>query len=441
MEAIPRISRAQSMDALSSQANVAGYKAALLGAEHATRFYPMLMTAAGTIPPAKVLVLGAGVAGLQALATARRLGAQTTGYDVRPEVAEQVQSLGAKWLDLGIEAAGEGGYARELTDEEQRPAAAGADRRDQGLRRRHHHGARARPPGAAAGHRRGGRGHEAGQRDRRPRRRGGRQLRADRARRGGRQARRDDRLAAEPAGDDARARIAALRAQRAGAARAARSTTRADARAWTSTTRSSPARASCATGEAGQGLMLLTEPGDPRAGRLRRLRGDLQGAQHAAHAADVGHQRDPRDRRARRHPRARPRRDGFLNKLLLVIAIAFGTINVVGGFLVTDRMLEMFKSKPAPATEEERGRAARSRRPSADRLHRAPLHRRLLPVHLRADGADGAAHGGARQPHRRRRHGDRGRRDAADPGDGQLGPDRPRRRDRHRRRRSPRRAR
>jgi NAD(P) transhydrogenase subunit alpha len=118
MEAVPRISRAQSMDALSSQANVAGYKAALLGAEHSTRFYPMLMTAAGTIPPAKVLVLGGGVAGLQALATARRLGAQTTGYDVRPEVAEQVQSLGAHWLDLGIEAAGEGGYARELTEEE-----------------------------------------------------------------------------------------------------------------------------------------------------------------------------------------------------------------------------------------------------------------------------------------------------------------------------------
>jgi H+-translocating NAD(P) transhydrogenase subunit alpha len=118
MESIPRISRAQSMDALSSQSNVSGYKAALLGAEHSTRFYPMLMTAAGTIPPAKVLVLGGGVAGLQALATARRLGAQTTGYDVRPEVAEQVQSLGAKWLDLGIDAAGEGGYARELTDNE-----------------------------------------------------------------------------------------------------------------------------------------------------------------------------------------------------------------------------------------------------------------------------------------------------------------------------------
>jgi NAD(P) transhydrogenase subunit alpha len=118
MEAIPRISRAQAMDALSSQSNVAGYRAALLGAEHLGRFFPMLMTAAGTIPPAKVLVLGAGVAGLQALATARRLGAQTTGYDVRPEVAEQVRSLGANWLDLGIEAAGEGGYARELTDQE-----------------------------------------------------------------------------------------------------------------------------------------------------------------------------------------------------------------------------------------------------------------------------------------------------------------------------------
>jgi NAD(P) transhydrogenase subunit alpha len=118
MEAIPRISRAQAMDALSSQSNVAGYRAALLGAQEMGRFYPMLMTAAGTIPPAKVLVLGVGVAGLQALATARRLGARTTGYDVRPEVAEQVESLGAMWLDLGLEASGEGGYARELTDEE-----------------------------------------------------------------------------------------------------------------------------------------------------------------------------------------------------------------------------------------------------------------------------------------------------------------------------------
>ncbi|GAB92500.1 NAD(P) transhydrogenase subunit alpha [Gordonia rhizosphera] len=118
VEAIPRISRAQVMDALSSQANVAGYKSVIVAADLSTRFFPMLTTAAGTVKPATVLVLGVGVAGLQALATAKRLGAKTTGYDVRPEVAEQVRSVGAQWLDLGIDAAGEGGYARELTDEE-----------------------------------------------------------------------------------------------------------------------------------------------------------------------------------------------------------------------------------------------------------------------------------------------------------------------------------
>ncbi|GAA1239738.1 Re/Si-specific NAD(P)(+) transhydrogenase subunit alpha [Prauserella halophila] len=118
VESIPRVSRAQAMDALSSQANVSGYRAALLAAQLSPRFFPMLTTAAGTVPPATVLVLGAGVAGLQALATAKRLGARATGYDVRPEVAEQVRSVGAQWLDLGIEAIGDGGYARELTDDE-----------------------------------------------------------------------------------------------------------------------------------------------------------------------------------------------------------------------------------------------------------------------------------------------------------------------------------
>lgn len=118
VEAIPRISRAQVMDALSSQANVGGYKSVIVAADLSTRFFPMLTTAAGTVKPATVLVLGVGVAGLQALATAKRLGGRTTGYDVRPEVAEQVRSVGAQWLDLGIDAAGEGGYARELTDEE-----------------------------------------------------------------------------------------------------------------------------------------------------------------------------------------------------------------------------------------------------------------------------------------------------------------------------------
>jgi len=121
MESIPRITRAQPMDALSSQATVAGYKAVLLAAERLPRFFPMLMTAAGTVPPAKVLVLGAGVAGLQAIATARRLGAVVTGFDVRPVVKEQVESLGATFLELGIHGEeSEGGYARELSDEEQR---------------------------------------------------------------------------------------------------------------------------------------------------------------------------------------------------------------------------------------------------------------------------------------------------------------------------------
>jgi H+-translocating NAD(P) transhydrogenase subunit alpha len=119
MESIPRITRAQSMDALSSQATVGGYKGALLAADHLPRFFPMLMTAAGTVPPAKVLVIGAGVAGLQAIATARRLGAVVTGFDVRPVVREQIESLGANWLDLGVTGAeAEGGYARELTPEE-----------------------------------------------------------------------------------------------------------------------------------------------------------------------------------------------------------------------------------------------------------------------------------------------------------------------------------
>jgi NAD(P) transhydrogenase subunit alpha len=121
MEAIPRISRAQSMDALSSQATVGGYLATLIAAEELPRFFPMLMTAAGTIPPAQVLVLGAGVAGLQAIATSRRLGAVVTAFDVRTAVKEQVQSLGAKFLEVegSADAEAEGGYARELTEEEQ----------------------------------------------------------------------------------------------------------------------------------------------------------------------------------------------------------------------------------------------------------------------------------------------------------------------------------
>ena len=121
MESIPRITRAQPMDALSSQATVSGYKAVVLAADRLPKFLPMLMTAAGTVAPAKVLVIGAGVAGLQAIATARRLGAVVSGFDVRPVVKEQVESLGASFLELGVVGEEtEGGYARELSEEEQR---------------------------------------------------------------------------------------------------------------------------------------------------------------------------------------------------------------------------------------------------------------------------------------------------------------------------------
>ncbi len=115
---LPRISRAQSMDALSSQATVSGYRAGLAAATHLGRFFPMLMTAAGTVPPAKVLVMGVGVAGLQAIATARRLGAVVRAYDVRTAAKEEAESLGATFVDLGVTAEGAGGYARELSPEE-----------------------------------------------------------------------------------------------------------------------------------------------------------------------------------------------------------------------------------------------------------------------------------------------------------------------------------
>jgi NAD(P) transhydrogenase subunit alpha len=118
MELVPRISRAQSMDALSSQAAVAGYKAVLIAASTLDRFLPMLTTAAGTIRPAQVLIVGVGVAGLQAIATARRLGAVVEAYDVRSATKEQVKSLGAKFIETGVSAEGQGGYARELTAEE-----------------------------------------------------------------------------------------------------------------------------------------------------------------------------------------------------------------------------------------------------------------------------------------------------------------------------------
>lgn len=123
MELVPRITRAQSMDVLSSQATIAGYQAVLIAADLSPRLFPMLTTAAGTLRPSKVVVIGAGVAGLQAIATARRLGAQVEAYDIRAAAREQVQSLGARMIDTGVNAEGEGGYARELSDDEKQQQA------------------------------------------------------------------------------------------------------------------------------------------------------------------------------------------------------------------------------------------------------------------------------------------------------------------------------
>ena len=404
------------MDALSSQANVAGYRAALIGAQELGALLPDADDR-GRHDPARPRCSCSAPAspGLQAIATARRLGAVVTGFDVRSAVKEQVESLGAQFLELevGGDAEGEGGYARELTDEEQAAPAAGAH---EAIAKFDVVITTALVPGRP---RRGSspptpcERMKPGLGDRRPRRRGGRQLRAHRARRDRRRARRDDRRPAQPARHDGRARLPALRAQRPGAARADDRRGR-RARRSTSTTRSSPAPASRATARSStraprprpapplsQGPHeLVTEIAILVLAGVRRLRGHLEGPEHAAHAADVRHQRDPRHRRARRPARDRPQATGTLNKLLLVIAIAFGTINVVGGFLVTDRMLEMFKGKQAGEAADDRRRptergqgrvtVARDVLPAGPGLHQRPLHRRLLAVHPRAARADAA---------------------------------------------------
>ena len=161
MEFVPRITRAQVMDVLSSQANLAGYRAVIEGAEAYGRAMPMMMTAAGTIAAAKVFVMGVGVAGLQAIATARRLGAVVTATDVRPATKEQVESLGAKFLAVEDEefknAQTAGGYAKEMSKEYQAKQAALVADAHREAGHRHHHRPDPRPPGAQAGQRRAGR--------------------------------------------------------------------------------------------------------------------------------------------------------------------------------------------------------------------------------------------------------------------------------------------
>ena len=188
MELMPRITRAQSMDALSSMATIAGYKAVLIAADSLPRMFPMLMTAAGTVAPARVLVIGAGVAGLQAIATARRLGAVVSGYDIRAAVKEQIESLGARFVVLDVQptrAEDKGGYAKAMGEDFYRRQREADGRRAGRTERGDHHRGRARKESAHPDHARDGGAHGAGLGDCGHRRRARRQLRTDATRRNG----------------------------------------------------------------------------------------------------------------------------------------------------------------------------------------------------------------------------------------------------------------
>ena len=351
MESIPRITRAQPMDALSSQATVGGYKAVLLAAERLPKFFPMLTTAAGTVPPAKVLVLGAGVAGLQALATARRLGAVVSGFDVRPVVKEQVESLGATFLDLGIRGEEtEGGYAAELTPEQQAQQQAALEERlpefDVVI-------TTAAVPGRPAPKLipRGRRPRDAaGLGDRRPRRRDGRQLRADEAGRGSRGERRHHRRPPEPPEHDAHAREPALLAQRHGAAPAPGSRGRAEARLGRRDHRRRLRH------PAGGGrvttsflieltvLILAAFLGFEVISKVPTLlHTPLMSGSNAIHGIVVV---------GAIIVASLPDQTGWV-RIVALAAVALGTGNVVGGFVVTDRMLQMFKRREPPKKEPE----------------------------------------------------------------------------------------
>ena len=363
MEAIPRITRAQSMDALSSQATVAGYRAALIAAQELPRFFPMLTTAAGTVRPAKVLVLGAGVAGLQAIATARRLGAVVQAFDVRSAVKEQIESLGARFveLDMGLEdAEAAGGYARALTEEEQE--------RQRGLLAEVIGQVDAVISTAAVPGRRAPLlVTEQAVKNMKP----GSVVVDLAAETGGNCALtepgetvvKEGVTIAGPLGagvDDARPRLEPLRPQRHVAARADGRGGRAEAglrgrddRRGVHHPRRRDRARGCEEGNGGGRLMdLITEltilvlagfVGFEVISKVpNTLHTPLMSATNAIHGIVllggillIGEVH------------------GTLNKFLLVIAIAFGTINVVGGFLVTDRMLEMFKRRPEPKKDAD----------------------------------------------------------------------------------------
>ena len=360
LDAIPRITRSQSMDALSSQATVAGYKAVLISAELLPRFFPMLMTAAGTVPPAKVFVLGAGVAGLQAIATARRLGAVVSAFDTRPVVKEQVESLGATFVELELEVTeGEDarGYARELTAEqhaqEQDLVERTVGESDVAITTALIPGRPA--PRLITARRRGC--DAAGLGDRRPGGRDRRQLRADRPRTCRRTRRSDHRRHAQPPLHHAAARepdVCAQHHQPAGADRLRR---RAPARLQRRDRcrrlhhARRPDRVEAADGSRGMTALLVSQitvlvlaafVGFEVISKVpTTLHTPLMSGTNAIHGIVivgaiivVGST------------------NSLLVEVLGTIAVTFGAINVAGGFLVTDRMLNMFKSRPGERRDD-----------------------------------------------------------------------------------------
>ena len=375
MEAIPRTTRAQAMDALSSQAAAAGYAAMLIAARESGRFFGMMTTAAGTVPPAKVLVLGAGVAGLQAVATAKRLGAIVTGFDIRRAAWEQIASLGGRPLELDFipDAEGEGGYARPLTDEEnakvREALGENAAKQDVIVTTAAIPG----PPGAAADHRRRGARHAARLGDRRPRRRERRQLRADAGGGDGGRGRRQGDRPAQPGQRDAGSRPRSSTPRTSRTCSACWSPRRAssnvdfedDIVAAACITHGGEIRNERAAQVNAQIVAVIAGHSSPRRFARERkgcamslmteitifvlaafvgfeviskvpttLHTPLMSQTNAIHGIVmlgglivVGYADDP------------------LEYVIGTIAIAFGTINIVGGFMVTDRMLGMFSGR------------------------------------------------------------------------------------------------
>ena len=345
LESVPRITRAQSMDALSSQSTVAGYKAVILAADRLPRLFPLLMTAAGTVAPAKVLVLGAGVAGLQAIATARRLGAVVSAFDTRPVVQEQVESLGATFLDLGVRGSEtEGGYAVELSAEQQALQQAALEDR---LAEMDVVVTTALIPGRPAPRlipANGRRADASGVGDRRSRRRGGRELRADGARRRDRALRRDRRRADESRRDDALPREPALRAQRLRASPASGAERRARAR-LRGRDHGRRLRYPERGGRVSHNATLVIELtifvlaiflGFEVISKVPPLlHTPLMSGTNAIHGIVI----------VGAMLVAGMEEADTLTRVVGFVAVVLASANVVGGFVVTDRMLEMFKKR------------------------------------------------------------------------------------------------